>query len=93
MDKDFFICTVDKNGSYLVYESEMYRFSEFELLNLIRICLIEQRSKAIGNKLLKAYKDSTLHRESMTKERLKKIGIDYDEKDKRPVVRRKAKRK
>lgn len=88
-DKDFFLTTIDEKGSFLIYTSDVFKLSEFDVLNLIKICMIEARSKAIGKKLLEVYKDSTEYKKSITKERLKKLGIDYDEK--KPTIRKKSK--
>ncbi len=90
-DKDFFLTTIDEKGSFLIYTSEPFKLSEFEVLNLIKICMIEARSKTIGKKLLAVYKDSTEHKKEITKERLKKLGISYDEK--KPTIRKKPKTK
>ena len=73
-DEDFFISVRDKNG-YLIYSSELYRLSEIDFINLIKICIIEARNKAIGKKFLAIYRDSTHHRQDLTQERLNMIGI------------------
>jgi len=88
-DKDFFLTTIDEKGSFLIYTSEIFKLSEFDILNLIKICMIEARSKAIGKKLLEVYKDSTEYKKNITKERLKKLGINYDET--KPTIRKKSK--
>lgn len=75
-NKEYYLSTKDKNGyTDLIYSSEAYKFSEIEILNLIRLCIVDRRHIGIGNKLLLIYKDSTLHRIDLTSERLKKIGI------------------
>lgn len=76
-NKEYYIATKDRNGyTDLVYSSEGFKFSEIEIINLIRLCVVDRRHIGIGNKLLLIYKDSTLHRINLTTERLKKIGIE-----------------
>jgi hypothetical protein len=91
-DKEFFISTTDEIGDYLIYSSDIFKFSEIDLINLIKICLIEARSKAIGKKLLEVYRDSTKNRESLTKQRLNLIGVKDDGK-REPIRKRKPKTK
>lgn len=75
-EKEYFIATIDdSDGKPVIYMSEKYKLSELDLLNLIKICLVEQRSKGIGNKLCEAYMESTTHRTNITQERLNKIGV------------------
>jgi hypothetical protein len=74
-DKEYFIATKDEKSEFLVYTSEQFKLSEIDLINMIKICLIEARSKAIGKKLLEVYRDSTEHRPHITQERLKLIGV------------------
>lgn len=74
-DKDYYIATLGEDGKFVVYESEKFRLSEIDLINLIKVCLIEERNKRIGRKLLEAYKDSTEHRIAITQQRLTQIGI------------------
>jgi hypothetical protein len=73
--KEYFIATIDNDGEFLVYTSDKFKLSEIDLINLIKICLVEQRSKGIGNKLKEAYIDSTSHRIEITNQRLNQIGI------------------
>lgn len=75
-EKEYFVATLDDDdGKPVIYTSEKFRLSEIDLINLIKICLIEQRSKGIGNKLKDIYLDSTQHRIEITQERLSKIGL------------------
>jgi hypothetical protein len=69
---------------YVVYESENFRLSELEILNLIKICYINERSKSIGKKILDMYKDSTLHREELTLKRLNSIGVKNEQRIEQP---------
>jgi hypothetical protein len=88
-EKEYFIATLDTDGEPLIYMSEKYKLSEIDLINMIKICLVEQRSKGIGNKLKEAYIDSTSHRPEITKDRLTKIGVK-DNGDNRPIKIKKA---
>lgn len=81
--EEFFIAVRMKNktGDYIVYSSDLFKLSEIDIINLIKICMIEARSKIIGRKILAVYEDSTNDRKEITLERLKKIGIEkYDTK-------------
>jgi hypothetical protein len=89
-EKEYYIATIDKDGLPLIYMSEKYKLSEIDLINLIKICLVEQRSKGIGNKLKDAYIDSTSHRIDITKDRLNRIGVK-DNGDQKPTKTTKAK--
>jgi len=60
-------------------------------LTLIKICLIEKRSKKIGYKLLEIYRDSTEHKKEETKKKLEIIGIK--ENDSNPTKRKHIKTK
>ena len=76
-DKEYFMATKEKE-EYMIYASDMFKLSEIDFINLIKICLIEARSKAIGKKILAVYRDSTQHRKEITQERLKLIGVTED---------------
>lgn len=91
-DKEYCISTTDEIGDFLIYSSEAFKLSEIDFINLIKICLIEARSKAIGKKLLEVYRDSTKYREDITKQRLNLIGIK-DEGKIEPIKRKKPKTK
>lgn len=93
-DKYFYICTLnsDKPDDYLIYCSDTFRLSEIDLINLIKICMIEARNKTVGKKLLDIYRDSTNERIAITEERLSKIGIHNDNDREKPThaTRRKS---
>jgi len=91
-EKEFYLATLDNINNYLIYKSETFKLSEIDIINLIRICLVEERSKQIGKKILAVYKDSTPNREKLTKERLRKIGIKENEPEK-PIRRKTSKTK
>jgi len=79
-EREYFISTKDEKGDFLVYASDLFKFSEIDLINLIKVCLIEARNKTIGRKILSIYMDSTENRLHITKERLKMIGVKDEEK-------------
>lgn len=88
-DLEFYISTKNEKKEFIIYESEIYKLSEFDLINLIKICLIEARSKSIGKKILEVYRDSTEHRQDLTEERLNLIGVQNARK--KPTIRKKSK--
>ena len=75
-EKEYYLSTLDKRGDLLVYESDRFKFSEFDIINLIKICLIERRNQEIGKKILEVLRDSTEYKKEEVKEKLKKIGIE-----------------
>jgi len=81
--KEYFILTKDEKGGWVSYQSEKFRLNEDDMVNLIRVCLIERRFISCGNRLLEIYKDSTNYRIGLTIEKLKKIGINDNERPKR----------
>jgi len=85
--QEFFIATKSPKfkGEFVVYTSDPFKLSEIDIINLIKICILEARSKSIGKRLLAIYEDSTDDRKELTKQRLKYIGI---EDEKRPETTR-----
>ena len=57
-DKTYFLSTKDERGDFLIYQSDMFKLSEIDIINLVKICLIEIRSKSIGKKILAVYRSS-----------------------------------
>lgn len=82
--EEFYLAGKKKN-TFLVYNSDFYKFSEIDILLLLKICLIEKRSKKIGKKILEFYKDLTKEREDLTLERLQKIGIKEKIENEKPI--------
>lgn len=76
----FFISTKDKRGEYVSYVSEKYRISELEVMQIIRLMVIERRNIRLGNKILEVYRDATGHRKEEVASRLRQLGINDDEK-------------
>jgi hypothetical protein len=78
LDREYFLSTKDEKGDFLIYQSDIFKLSEIDVINLIKICLIEIRSKSIGKKILAVYRDSNQHRSEIVQEKLKLIGIMDD---------------
>lgn len=70
----YYLSIRDKLG-FLAYASEQYALSELELINLIKLLIVERRNKTLGEKLLAIYEDSTEQRKELTQKRLSMIGI------------------
>ena len=87
--KDYFLSCMEDN-QFIIYDSEKYRLNELDILNLIKICFINERSKSIGKKILDIYKDSTKDREHLTIKRLNSIGLKIDLNEKQPTKRKKV---
>ena len=79
-DKEYYISIEDKKKGFIVYTSDPFFLTEFDLLSLIKICFVRKRNKIVGKKLIEIYKDSTKERLELTNIRLKAIGINTDEK-------------
>ena len=90
-EKEYFLSTLDKRGDLLVYQSDKFKLSEFDIINLVKICLIERRNILIGKKILDVYRDSTDFKEEEVREKLKKIGIEDE--GRKPTIHKTAKRK
>jgi hypothetical protein len=82
-----------KGNHFITYVSDCFKFSEIELLQLIKLCIILKRSKTIGNKILAVYKDSMELRGFLkeAEEKLKKIGIENDKR--KPIFSKSNKQK
>jgi len=80
--QEFYIATKSAKfkGEFVVYASDPFKLSEIDIINLIKICILEARSKSIGKRLLAIYEDSTDDRKELTKQRLKYIGIEDEAK-------------
>jgi len=83
-EQNFYIATRDRKGDFLIYSSDKYKLSEIDLINLIKILIIERRSQKIGERVLDIYRDSTIHKKDEVQQKLSLIGIK-DNGDNRPV--------
>lgn len=77
-NRDFFIAVYGDDEIPVIFTSDNFKISEFDILRLIRICYKEGRNKKIGESLLSIYKE--VIDDSVIK--LKKIGIDENGIDK-----------
>jgi hypothetical protein len=75
IEKELFIGYRDEQGEYFSYESDRYKLSEIDFLNLIKICMVEGRNKTVGKKLLEVYHDITAHEKEIARKKLELIGI------------------
>ena len=87
---DEYYLAIRDNGEIVLYESEKFKLSTIDLINLIKICLVQKRAVSLGRKILEVYKDSTRHKEKKTFETLKKIGLNNEEEQK-PTRSKKSK--
>lgn len=78
-NQEYCIATIDETGSWVIYKSRNFKLSEIDILSLIKILIVERRSRQIGEKLLAVYEDSTEYRKQITLDRLKRIGIDKED--------------
>lgn len=76
--EDYYLA-IEENGETILYKSEKFRLSEIDIINLIKICLVQKRAVSLGKKILEVYKDSTEHKREETIKTLKKIGLNYEE--------------
>jgi hypothetical protein len=74
-NQEFYLSTKDEKEGFIVYVTEPFKLSERDIINLIKICLINARDKTIGKKILAIYRDATAHKKHIVQEKLKLIGI------------------
>lgn len=88
-EKDFYIAVIHTDGIPLIYSSEAYRLEELDIINLIKILIIDRRGLSLGKKILEIYRNATEHRKELTNERLNAIGIKENG-DKKPTRAKKC---
>lgn len=88
-EKDFYLAVIHTDGIPLIYSSDAYKLEELDILNLIKILIIDRRGLSLGKKILEIYRDSTEHRKELTNERLNAIGIKENG-DKNPTKAKKC---
>jgi len=84
-NKEYYISIEDKKKGFIVYTSDPFFLTEFDLLSLIKICYVRKRNKIVGKKLIEIYKDSTKERIDLTNMRLKAIGV-IEPNEKKPTT-------
>lgn len=73
-DVQEYYITTKEGADYITYSSEKYALSELEFLNLIKILLVEQRSKSIGRKFLEIFQHVNKSKKG-AQEKLSMMGI------------------
>lgn len=88
----FFLARKENPNSQnvIVYGSERYRMTEYELLSMIKILLVDRRLVSVGRKLLWAYEDSYEGSEKAY-DRLKQIGVKMDKEGGQLISKKKSK--
>jgi hypothetical protein len=75
----FGIATKRKNrAGWDIYASDKYKLTELDIINLIKLLLVNRRDVSVGRKILAMYQDCTDYAPK-TYEKLKNIGIIVDE--------------
>jgi hypothetical protein len=77
-NQKYFVGIRDSKRNAWLYESDMYSFTEIDMINLIKICFVEGRNKSLGRKILAVYRDTTQHKKEESEMLLKNIGIEDD---------------
>jgi len=75
-EQEEYYLAIQENGETILYKSELYVLNELDIINLIKICLVQKRAVSLGKKILNVYKDVTKHKEEETLKILKKIGLN-----------------
>jgi hypothetical protein len=76
----FFLSTRYSDGEEVYYASDNYNFTELDIINLIRLLVVDRRNRNLGNKILAVYRNATEHKKEETENTLKKLGIDDEPK-------------
>jgi len=76
----FFLATDDfeRGKGFLVYATEKYRLTEFDIINLIKTLVVDRRGVSIGRKIMNVYQDATGYSQKAI-EKLKQIGLEMEE--------------
>jgi hypothetical protein len=78
LEHEYYLATKDEKKAFLVYTSAIYKLDEFDILNLIKILVVEERNKKLGNKVLAFYRDCTAHKKEEALEKLKQMGVPVE---------------
>lgn len=89
---DYFLATKYGERDFMVFcKQEQFILTEQELLNLIKICLVNKRAIEIGKKLLAIYETSYEEYKDIALKKLIQIGVI--QKDEKPMGERMKVRK
>lgn len=89
-DLVYFLATKEGRDFIVFCKQEQFILKEQEILNLIKICLVNKRAIEIGNKIRAIYETANEHRIETAKENLKRIGITENEKARGEKLRTKT---
>lgn len=80
MEKEYFLAHKDdKNKKKTwVYDSDKYKFTEIDMLNAIKIFIVEGRNKSLGKKFLAVYEYANESDLTQAQAKLNKIGIQQN---------------
>lgn len=72
---EYYIGYRDENNEYWSYESDRYKLTEVDLLNMIKILYVEGRNKTIGKKLIEVFREVHEKDKAVAQKKLELIGI------------------
>jgi hypothetical protein len=68
---------IEENNETILYKSDKFALDEIDVINIIKICLVQKRAVSVGRKFLYVYTDSQQHNKEKINKILKNIGVDY----------------
>jgi hypothetical protein len=68
---------IEENNETILYKSDKFALDEIDVINIIKICLVQKRAVSVGKKFLYVYTDSQQHNKEKINKILKNIGVDY----------------
>jgi hypothetical protein len=68
---------IEENNETILYKSSKFALDEIDVINIIKICLVQKRAVSVGKKFLYVYTDSQQHNKEKINKILKNIGVDY----------------
>jgi hypothetical protein len=77
----FYLATDDfeRGGKgFLVYATDKFKLTEFDVINLIKTLVVDRRGVSIGRKIMQVYQDATGYSQKAI-EKLKQIGLEMEE--------------
>lgn len=79
-EHEYYLTIQDKRGKFVTYCSDKFKLTELDIINLLKLCYVDRRSKTIGEKVLAVYIDSMeiFDDKDTAIEKLNKIGIKHD---------------
>jgi hypothetical protein len=79
-EKEFaeFYLAIDEGKDVIIYRSEKFALTTIDLINLIKICLVQRRAVDLGKKILAVFLDTEKDKKR-TYEILNNIGLKIQE--------------